>query len=99
MLALVAPIDLPAGGSIRREKEVIKDQLVRNFCYAGDSCELYSSPYSKAAKLRHISLGTPLRIVRSWNSADGNTWLQVQVQSPDLTSLSSSKATRGWINV
>ncbi len=98
MLALIAPISLPAGGAIQRKTEIISHESTK-LCLAGNSCEILSSPYLLAPKLCKFSLGTPLRIIRLWHSVEGSRWVQVQLRSPNAFGLPSVKPTRGWINV
>ena len=54
-------------------------------------------PSFKSSNLRHIPLGTPLRLVRGWYSSDGELWLQVQINSIRLIE-TNPLPIRGWIN-
>ncbi len=98
IFALVAPIALPAGGVRRDEMKIVINKEVQ-FCFAGGSCELLTSPYSSAIALRKISSGTPIRIIRFWNSHEGDQWAQVQLKNTNFVDFSSSSPSRGWINV
>ena len=98
IIALFAPIALPAGGAIGGETEVVSNKETKS-CFAGDSCAILPSPSFSAFPLRSIALGTPLRILRIWHSHDGDRWVQVQLKNSDLIQLPSSTASRGWINV
>ncbi len=96
MLALIAPIALPAGGGETSEIKIKSGKMIE-FCFAGDSCEILSSPSSSGVSLRKIALGTPLQILRVWNSYDGKRW--ILVQSSEQITFSSSTPNRGWIRV
>ena len=98
ILALFAPIALPAGGATGAKREIVSCRSSK-LCFAGDSCKIFTNPSFSASTLRSIPLGTPLKILRIWHSDNGVQWLQVQVQKSDLTLLPSSTANRGWINV
>ena len=95
--ALLVPVDLPAGGSIKKYSNIIQYQKSNSY-YANDDCFLRSSPSLDGLFLRYVPLGTPLRLVRSWKSEDGNNWLQVQISSLDILS-NTVLPIRGWINV
>ena len=91
---LLVPIDLPAGGSLKKDFDDfhIEDS---NLYFASNSCSLRTSPSFDGHLLNHVSLGTPLRFVRSWQSIDGQTWFQVQISSFEF----GVNGVRGWINV
>ncbi len=96
-IALFFPVALPAGGAQIDQEELRYIQRGREI-YAGDSCLLNSSPNHYSIPLRAIKLGTPLRILRSWKSEDGNEWLQVKILSNEYLELPKD-AKRGWINL
>ncbi len=92
--ALLFPIDLPAGGSANQEADHFQLEK-ENIYLASNECLLRASPSLQGHPLRNIPLGTPLRLLRRWQSIDGKIWFQVQTSSFDL--LHSS--IRGWVNV
>ncbi len=98
MLALIAPIALPAGGGNRIKSEIVVCKE-KEFYLAGNSCILFSSPSLSATALRSIELGTPIRVVRLWKNNESFRWAQVQVSNPNPIDISSPTVTRGWINV
>ncbi len=98
MLALIAPIALPAGGGTTRKTAIVAYKSSK-ICFAGDSCEFFSSPHLFAPSLGTFALGTPLKIIRVWDSNKGNRWVQVQLKNSNLIGLPSVKAKRGWIHV
>ena len=95
--ALLGPVSLPAGGAsisrifIRRSEET-------GTYLAGDFCQLRTSPLTDSPSLKKIPFGTPLRVLRRWNSPNGDQWLQVQTSSLNFDGLVLS-VTRGWVNV
>ena len=96
-LALLLPVALPAGGCEPR-KHVICRRKSSGTLLAINQCALRAVPFSKAPILSNLDVGTPLRIVRSWTSEDGEYWLQVQIKSGEIVGFNSS-ARRGWVNV
>ena len=98
IIALVAPIALPAGGGIRDELEIIYTKKPF-LCFAGESCMLFSSPYISASILSKVDLGAPLNVIRIWQNEQGQRWIQVKEHYFDYLGLKSDKPKRGWINV
>ena len=100
IIALAAPIALPAGGgTIRNELEINygKEPML---CFAGESCFIFSSPYLSSSKLCRINLGSPLNVIRIWENEKGQKWIQVkQNYYGDHFSFFPSQPKRGWINV
>ena len=98
-LALFAPISLPAGGA---KSSSILFEVHRSYSseplFAGQNCVLKTSPLKYAPSLTQISNGTPLRVIRRWNNAQGQVWLQVQIANSELLSISDVPR-RGWLNV
>ena len=96
-VALVAPAALPAGGGERRQPEIRRcDHL--GPLLAGKGCVLRASPLAVAPTLRTLAVGTPVRVLRRWQSADGNTWLQVKTSAGKYPGFIGN-AKRGWVNV
>ena len=95
--ALLGPVALPAGGG-SIFKEVIRRSEERSPIFAGDSCALRASPSANAPSLRIIQPGTPLRVLRFWQSPEGINWIQIQIVSLDFAEVVGS-ASRGWVNV
>ncbi|KGG36007.1 hypothetical protein EV11_1031 [Prochlorococcus sp. SS52] len=98
ILALVAPIALPAGGANRNKNECVYSQS-KGFYFAGDSCFLLSSPSLKASSLRNLEVGTPLKILRIWENEEGESWAQVKLLNYNLDDISTQEVARGWISV
>ena len=95
--ALFAPISLPAGGSSQSDRS-IRRKYDHGPILAGDNCCLRVSPSVDSASLRTLQVGTPISILRIWNSPEGDYWLQVKLNSLEFVDVIGS-ASRGWINV
>jgi len=96
-IALFLPVDLPVGGGERYQSEVCRCEGSTSFL-SGDSCVLKASPLPFSPNLRTVQIGTPLRVLRSWQSNTGEEWFQVQIASNSMLELAAS-VRRGWVNV
>ena len=96
-IALFLPVALPAGGASKAANICELDSHYSSFM-AGHSCVLHSSPSDFATSLRTVEIGTPLKVLRNWQTSNGEEWLQVQINTNRLIEFSCS-VTRGWINV
>ncbi len=96
-VALLAPVALPAGGGELKSPEIRRRELFDPLV-VNNTCSLRVSPILVAPELCNLDIGTPIRILRIWQSADGTDWLYVQIASIDTSGL-PSVAKRGWINV
>ena len=95
---LFTPLDLPAGGVYRSKIDSLQIETSNRF-FAGNNCYLKSSPSANSKALRLMPLGTPLRVIRSWeNKARKDSWIQVEIIS-FLPLQSILESSRGWINV
>ncbi|KGG13664.1 SH3 domain-containing protein [Prochlorococcus marinus] len=94
---LLGPLDLPAGGLTYKNPGILQLELSRRK-YAGTNCYLRTSPNLESSVLTLLPIGTPLRIISSWQDFDRKQWLLVQSASLPLAK-SSSKPYRGWVNV
>ena len=95
-IALFFPVALPAGGGERYQPEICSWEY-RSSLFTCNSYFLKSSPSALAPSLRTLQVGTPIRVLRRWQSVDGKEWLQVQIASSEIFEL-SSLARRGWIS-
>lgn len=89
--ALIAPAALPAGGADRRAVEVRRRQS-QDPLLLNQSLALRCAPQQQAPALARLPAGEPLRLLRRWQSPEGQQWLQVQAASG--TGVGSR---RGWI--
>ena len=96
--ALIAPITLPAGGAVNTAQTMYLRKSSDSSVIAGDNCLLKTSPLQNAPLLKKVDYGTSLRLLRKWNSSDGDIWFQVQISSAQIFS-ESKDIRRGWINV
>jgi len=96
-VALLAPVALPAGGG-QFGRLQLQSGDGSGILLTGDSCALRTSPFAVAPILRTFEIGTPLRFLRCWQSADGAEWVQVEIRSH--MSFGMARAVkRGWVNV
>jgi hypothetical protein len=90
--ALFAPVTLPAGGGDRRLPEVRRRE-------AGEPLlpvvarSLRAAPERQAPALTRLVADEPLRVLRSWRSAGGERWLQVEVAPKP----GAAGGRRGWL--
>tara|TARA_Y100001968_G_C18998750_1_gene544860 strand:- start:247 stop:588 length:342 start_codon:yes stop_codon:yes gene_type:complete len=93
-----APISLPAGGYLDITKnEPIFSNNSDTFV-SSNNLYLRGSPVFGSPILRKIKRGTPLSILRYWQSDDGKSWMQVKIKSGIFIN-SYTCAYRGWIDV
>ncbi len=93
----MVPVGLPAGGSVTRNKIQICRGDRFSPLFAGTSCSLKAAPLVAAPTLSTLKVGTPLKVIRRWKGPEGESWMQVKVESIDFTELSSSSR-RGWVS-
>ncbi len=94
----MAPVGLPAGGSVARNKIQICRCDRFSPLFAGTSCFLKAAPLVEAPTLSTLKVGTPLKVIRSWEGPEGESWMQVKLAAIDSTELSSSSR-RGWVSI
>tara|TARA_B100000700_G_scaffold322570_1_gene424397 strand:+ start:1257 stop:1583 length:327 start_codon:yes stop_codon:yes gene_type:complete len=92
--ALFAPVSLPAGGGSQSKYLICRTNDDRTI-FAGENCYLRASPSIESPSLRTLHFGTPIKVLRIWHSPDGDYWLQVKLNSIQLSEL----PIRGWVNV
>ena len=98
-LALLAPVSLPAGGMTPFGKQqLIRRRELSGPLLAVNSSFLRTGPFINAPTLCELKAGTPLRVIRFWESDDGKAWLHVQISSAKELELSLD-VRRGWLNV
>lgn len=93
VVALFAPIDLPAGGVDRRPAMHRVRKLSRGHLLTTHSTSISVSPDSQAPSLDPLDAGEPLYILRYWLSPSQRTWAQVEYK----TQRSLLLVKRGWI--
>ena len=95
MVALFVPIALPAGGAQVFENTIIMKHSSRGNYISVTNCLLLSQPFPNANPIKSVSLGTPIRVLRTWKSQDGQNWLHINASSKDFL----GKSIRGWISI
>ena len=94
-IGLVAPTTLPAGGAqssmIEHRKNNIGSPII-----ASREFNLLSSASNKSSILTKVNLGTPVNVLRVWDSHDSGKWLLVDVLCQNFYQLSYR---RGWVNI
>ena len=96
LMALVGPAWLPAGGSDLHNVQIFRRYDSRPL-FAGNRCILRTSPSIVAPSLCSLEIGTPLVVLRSWQSPDGRKWLRVKANSKEPLHV-VSVVKRGWID-
>lgn len=91
--AMLAPAALPAGGADRRAPEVRRRESFRDPLLSVGCESLRCAPRQEAPALIALKQGVPLRVVRTWGSARGDRWLQVEAV------MAAGEPARGWLSV
>ena len=94
-IALVVPTTLPAGGAqesiIQNRKNNVGSPII-----ALKDFNLLSSASKKSSILTRVKAGTPVKILKIWDSADRGKWLLVNISIQDFNQLFYK---RGWVNI
>jgi hypothetical protein len=94
-ISLVVPTTLPAGGA---QKSIIlnSDNDIGSPLIALKDFNLLSSASTDSSILARVQVGTPVNVMKVWDSSDGGQWLLVNILSQDFYQLFYK---RGWINI
>ena len=94
-IALVAPATLPAGGAqesiIQHRKNNIGSPII-----ALKEFNLLSSASNNSSTLAKVKQGTPINVMKVWDSNDSGQWLLVTVLYQKFYQLFYK---RGWVNI
>ena len=94
-IALVVPTTLPAGGAqesiIQNRKNNVGSPII-----ALKDFNLYSSASNNSSILTRVKAGTPVKILKIWDSSDREKWLLVNISIQDFNQLFYK---RGWVNI
>ena len=94
-ISLVAPATLPAGGAqesiIQHRRNNIGSPII-----ALKEFNLLSSASNNSSILTRVDPGTPVNIMRVWDSNDSGKWLLVNVLCQNFYQLFYR---RGWVNI
>ncbi len=94
-IALIVPTTLPAGGAQKSMIEQRKNNIgsprisLKEF-------NLLSSASNNSSILERVKVGTPVHVMKVWNSSDNGKWLLVNVLSQNFYQLFYR---RGWVNI
>ena len=95
LIGLVAPTTLPAGGAqesiIQHRRNNIASPII-----ALKEFNLVSSATNNSYILTRVESGTPVNVVKVWDSNDSGKWLLVTVLCQKFYQLFY---TRGWVNI
>tara|TARA_B100001250_G_C19223213_1_gene538919 strand:- start:152 stop:490 length:339 start_codon:yes stop_codon:yes gene_type:complete len=94
-IALVVPTTLPAGGA-QKSNIQHREKNIRSPLIALKEFNLLSSASNNASVLTSVKVGTPVNIMKVWNSTDNGKWLLVNVISQDFYQFFYIK---GWVNI
>ena len=94
-IALVVPTTLPAGGAqesiIQNRKNNVGSPII-----ALKDFNLLSSASKNSSILTRVKAGTPVKILKIWDSSDREKWLLVNISIRDFNQLFYK---RGWVNI
>ena len=94
-IALVVPTTLPAGGAqesiIQNRKNNVGSPII-----AFKDFNLLSAASNNSSILTRVKVGTPVNVLKVWNSTDNKKWLLVDIISQDFYQLFYQ---RGWVNI
>ena len=94
-ISLVIPTSLPAGGS---QKSTIhyRENNIGSPLIAFKDCNLLSSVSDNPIILARVKVGTPLQVLKVWDTNESGKWLLVNVLSQNFYQLFYK---RGWVNI
>jgi len=94
-ISLVVPTSLPAGGS---QKSIIQHRgnHIESTLIALKDFDLLSSATLNSSIVSRVDSGTPVDVLKVWNSNDSGKWLLVNVLSQNFNQLFYK---RGWVNI
>ena len=97
ILALVAPITLPAGGI---QKNLNHNKFPNNTkeIILSSNTSLYSFPEIHAKELLVLDIGTTLSVLRNWKVRESEIWVRVEIASNKFLE-DPNKITKGWIKM
>ena len=94
-ISLIVPTSLPAGGSqksnIHHRENNIGEPLI-----ALNDFNLFSSASNYSSVLTRVQAGTPVNVLKVWDSTESGKWLLVNVMSQNFYQLFYK---RGWVNI
>jgi len=97
-IALVVPATLPAGGAQKSQKSIIHYEKynTRSPIIALKEFNLLSSASINSSILTRVKEGTPVNVLKTWDSSDSGQWLLVNVLTNQFNQVFSK---RGWVKI
>ena len=94
-IGLVAPTTLPAGGA---QKSIIQHRRnnIGSPIIALKEFNLLSSASDNSLTLTRVQAGSPVNVIKVWDSTDNTKWLLVSVLCSNFYQLFYR---RGWVNI
>ena len=94
-ISLVVPTSLPAGGS---QKSIIqhRENNIESPLIALKDFNLLSSATLNSSIVSRVDAGTPVDVLKVWDSNDSGKWLLVNVLSQNFNQFFYK---RGWVNI
>ena len=94
-ISLVVPTSLPAGGS---QKTIIqhRENNIESPLIALKNFNLLSSASNNSSVLVRVPAGTPIDVLKVWDTKSSGQWLLVNVITQDFYQLFYK---RGWVNI
>ena len=94
-IGLIAPTTLPAGGAqkstVQHRRNNIGSPII-----ALKEFNLLSSASNDSSILTNVKQGTPVNVMKVWDSSNSGKWLLVNVLSQNFYQLFYR---RGWVNI
>ena len=94
-IALVIPTTLPAGGAqeyiIQNRKNNMGSPVI-----ALKDFKLLSSAQKNSSVVTNVKAGTPVKILKTWDSTNHGKWLLVNIPIQSFNQLFYK---RGWVNI
>ena len=94
-ISLVVPTSLPAGGS---QKSIIqhRENNIESTLIALKDFNLLSSATLNSSVVSRVQSGTPVDVLKVWDSNDSGKWLLVNVINKNFNQFFYK---RGWVNI
>ena len=94
-ISLVVPTSLPAGGS---QKSTVqhRENNIESTLIALKDFDLLSSATLNSSIVSRVDSGTPVDLLKVWDSNDSGKWLLVNVLSQNFNQFFYK---RGWVNI
>ena len=95
-ISLVVPTSLPAGGGYQKSIIQYRENHIGSPLIAFKDFNLLSSASKNSSILTIVKSGTPVHVLKIWDSNESGQWLLVNVMSQHFYQLFNK---RGWVNI